>query len=78
LRDRLLLKFADGSERKPAVSDPPKKDETEKLAKWIEDDERAQTQIELTLSDPQMIHTAGAKTAAEMWTQLRTVKEAKG
>jgi len=68
------LKYADGSESKPTVSTPPTKDETEKLAKWEEEDARAQTQIELTLSDPQMIHIVGAKSAAEMWTQLRTAR----
>jgi hypothetical protein len=78
MRDRRLLKYADGSEGKPALSVPPKKEETEELAKWIENDARAPTQIELTLSDPQMIHIAGAKTAVEMWTQLRTMKEARG
>jgi len=60
------------------LSTPAQKDEVEKLAKWIEGDEQAQTQIELTLSDPQTIHTAGAKTGAKMWKQFRTVKEARG
>ncbi|PBK59422.1 hypothetical protein ARMSODRAFT_854691, partial [Armillaria solidipes] len=45
---------------------------------WEEGDGRAQTQIELTLSDSQMIHIAGAKTSAEMWMQLKLVKEARG
>ena len=78
LRDRHLFKYADGSEAKPTVSGSPTEAENKALAKWTEEDERVQTQIELTLSDPQMIHIAGAKTAAEMWKQLRTVKEARG
>ncbi|KDR70636.1 hypothetical protein GALMADRAFT_75806 [Galerina marginata CBS 339.88] len=45
------------------------------ISEWEDNDGRAQTQIELTLSNLQMIHIAGAKTAAEMWTQLKTVKK---
>ncbi|PBK71767.1 hypothetical protein ARMSODRAFT_1072250, partial [Armillaria solidipes] len=45
--------------------------------KWEEMDGKVQTQIELTLSDMQMIHIMGAITAAEMWKQLKLVKEAR-
>ncbi|KAG7442299.1 uncharacterized protein BT62DRAFT_906069, partial [Guyanagaster necrorhizus] len=34
--------------------------------------------IKLTLSDSQMIHITGATTAANMWKQLKLVKEARG
>ncbi|KAF8167009.1 hypothetical protein K438DRAFT_1616246, partial [Mycena galopus ATCC 62051] len=43
--------------------------------RWEELDGKGQTQIELTLSDSQIVHIAGAKTAAEMWKQLKQVKE---
>ncbi|KDR73973.1 hypothetical protein GALMADRAFT_69683, partial [Galerina marginata CBS 339.88] len=66
LRERRLLKYALVTARETEISE------------WEDNDARAQTQIELTLSDPQMIHIAGAKTAAEMWTQLKTVKEPRG
>ncbi len=80
LRERALLKYADGTLKKPIPADAkaPTAEESEKITKWEEGDGRAQTQIELTLSDSQMIHIAGAKTSAEMWTQLKLVKEARG
>lgn len=80
LHDRRLLKYVDGTEQRPVPADPskPTVDEKKALVKWDNEDVRAQTQIELTLSDPQMIHIVGAKTTAVMWRQLRTVKEARG
>ncbi|KAK0232761.1 hypothetical protein IW262DRAFT_1422633, partial [Armillaria fumosa] len=64
LRERGLLKYAEG--------------EMKGMQTWDETDGKAQTQIELTLSDSQMIHIAGATTAADMWKQLKLVKEARG
>ncbi len=80
LRERGLLKYAEGIERKPVSADAkaPTAEELEKARKWEELDGKAQTQIELTLSDSQMIHIAGAITAADMWKQLKLVKEARG
>lgn len=80
LRERALLKYAEGTEPRPVPADKNAvtAEEAEKIQKWEEGDGRAQTQIELTLSDTQMIHIAGAKTAAEMWKQLKLVKEARG
>ncbi|KAK0183890.1 hypothetical protein F5146DRAFT_892169, partial [Armillaria mellea] len=46
--------------------------------KWEEMDGKVQTQIELMLSNTQMIHMVGAITTAEMWKQLKLVKEARG
>ncbi|PBK88601.1 hypothetical protein ARMGADRAFT_937269, partial [Armillaria gallica] len=37
-----------------------------------------QTQIELKLSESQMIHITGTKMSAEMWMQFKLVKEARG
>ena len=44
----------------------------------MEGDAKAQTQIELTISDTEMIHISGAMTVREMWHQLTMVKESKG
>ncbi|KAK0484672.1 hypothetical protein IW261DRAFT_1297349, partial [Armillaria novae-zelandiae] len=65
---------------RPGAVDPkaPTAEEIAKLSKWEEMDGKAQTQIELMLSDLQMIHIAGAKTLAKMWMQLKLVKEARG
>ncbi len=41
-------------------------------------DRKVQTQIELMLSNMQMIHITGAITAAEIWKQLKLVKEVRG
>ncbi|PBK88661.1 hypothetical protein ARMGADRAFT_894683, partial [Armillaria gallica] len=46
--------------------------------KWEKLDGKVQTQIKLTLSDSQMIHIMGTITAADMWKQLKLVKEARG
>ena len=48
------------------------------ITKWVEGDQKAQTVIELLLSDSQMIHIADATTAVEMWNQLKLIKEASG
>ncbi|KAF7333956.1 hypothetical protein MSAN_02397600 [Mycena sanguinolenta] len=80
LRERGLLKIVEGTMQKPVAADPdkPTKDERKERECWEELDGKAQTQIELTLSDSQMVHIAGAKTAAEMWSQLKQVKERGG
>jgi hypothetical protein len=78
LHDRNLLKFVDGTAKKPAVSDPMKDGKEAKVTAWEEGDLWAQTQLELALSDVQMVHIAGAKSAEEMWKQLTLVKEVQG
>ncbi|KAF7377310.1 hypothetical protein MSAN_00151500 [Mycena sanguinolenta] len=80
LRERGLLKIAEGTMQRPVAADPgkPTKDERKERERWEELDGKAQTQIELTLSDSQMVHIVGAKTAAEMWSQLKQVKERGG
>src|ERR1700754_840575 len=64
LRERGLLKYVEGTVTKPSAADPtqPTTAETQAIERWEELDGKAQTQIELTLSDTQMIHIAGAKT----------------
>jgi hypothetical protein len=71
-RERTLLKIVEGTTPKAVAADPdkPTTDEKKQMERWEELDGKAQTQIELTLSDSQMVHIAGAKTAAEMWKQL--------
>ena len=41
-------------------------------------DTKACTQIELAISDAEMIHISGTTTAHEMWSQLSLAKESKG
>ncbi len=67
-----------GFQKPVPVGSTPTADETKEIEKWETADFKAQTQIELNLSDSQMIHIAGATTAAEMWDQLKTVKESTG
>ena len=64
----------------PGFNDPQNlmKDKEAALKKWCEGDAKAQTQIELTVGDMEMVHLSGADTAKEMWDQLCMVKEAKG
>ncbi|GBE87024.1 hypothetical protein SCP_1002700 [Sparassis crispa] len=80
LRERGVLKYVDGTSEKPkpANATTPTAGETAVITKWVEGDQKAQTVIELLLSDSQMIHIADATTAAEMWNQLKLVKEASG
>jgi hypothetical protein len=80
LRERALLKIVEGITTRPVAADPenPTSDERKQMERWEELDGKAQTQIELTLSDSQMVHIAGAKTAADMWKQLKQVKEKGG
>ena len=45
---------------------------------WHDGDAKAQTRLELAISDAKMIHISRAMMASEMWKQLSQVKEAKG
>ncbi|GBE84071.1 hypothetical protein SCP_0600490 [Sparassis crispa] len=80
LRERGVLKYVNETSEKlkPANATTPTAGETAVITKWVEGDQKAQTVIELLLSDSQMIHIADATTAAEMWNQLKLVKEASG
>jgi hypothetical protein len=80
LHDNKLEGYVDGSNNYPAPVDPakPTTDEAKAIAKWKKGDGKARSKIELALGNSQMIHLAGAQTAAQMWKQLCTVKEARG
>jgi hypothetical protein len=55
---------------------PPGRDAD--IAQWEINDQKAQTVIELSVADSQMIHLSGAKVAKEIWDQLKLVKESRG
>ena len=76
LRDQGLDKYLEDDA--PIVSDSTKADEVKALQKWKEGDRKTQARIELAISDSEMVHVMGAKTAKEMWKQLSTVKESRG
>ncbi len=80
LRDLDLEQYIEVGSIPKAPLDPanPTKDETEAKEKWQKGDAKTRTRIELSISDPEMIHISGAKTASEMWKQLTQVKESKG
>jgi hypothetical protein len=75
LCDRNILRFINGTAKKPAVSDPVKDGKAAKVTTWEGGDSRAQTQLELTLSDMQIVHIMGAKSAEEMWKQLMGLQQ---
>jgi len=80
LRDLGLEKYIAKDAKSPGSADPqkPTTDELEAMRKWAKGNAKAQTRIELTISDAEMIHISGAMTAREMWDQLTMVKESKG
>jgi hypothetical protein len=61
-------------------ADPQHPTEQERAAieKWQTDDKKAQTTIKLLVHDTQAIHLSGAKTARQLWEQLKAVKEPRG
>ena len=70
LEERKLIGHIDGTILEPARSDPG-------YRVWKEDDEKAQTQLELSMEDKELDNLTGDN-AAEMWANLCTVKESKG
>ena len=76
LTDRSLWEYANGT------IIPPVLDGTEatnrKLAEWKKKDGCALAQIALTVGNNELIHVKRAKTAAEAWTKICSVYEAKG
>src|SRR5271168_2698603 len=77
LRDLGLEKYI-ASIPEEAKRGEPTEEENEAQEKWRNGDAKARTQIELAISDAEMIHISGATTASEMWKQLSQVKESKG
>ena len=80
LCDLGLENFIAKDAKTPGSADPrnPTADEKEAMRKWAEGDTKAQTRIELAISDAEMIHISGAMTVWEMWEQLTRVKKSKG
>ena len=46
-------------------------DEETALKKWCKGDTKAQTQIELSMGDSEMVHLSGAETVQKMWDLLK-------
>jgi gag-polypeptide of LTR copia-type len=80
LRDLDLEQYIKVGSIPKAPLDPsnPTKEEIEAKVKWQKGNAKTRTRIELSISDSEMIHISGAKTASEMWKQLTQVKESKG
>jgi hypothetical protein len=73
--------YINGMEKLPESANPvdvPSKELIASQAEWDRKDAKACCQIELALSNVEMIHVIGAVTAQQMWEQLCTVKESKG
>ena len=72
LRDRNLDEYVTGDIKCPVPTHPsaPTQNERDAIKAWKQKDQRAQTQIELSIGDAEMIHISGATTSAQMWTQL--------
>jgi transposase InsO family protein len=75
--DKKLTRFLTASEESTsaAVATSPTEEESEALEAWQEQDAKVRSIIVLNVSDAEMIHITGAKTAAEMWKNLKMVKE---
>ena len=74
LDDKRLRGYIDGKKKRPAENSPLK----DEIEKWDDEDQMARTVIKLLVHDSQTIHCAGAKTAYELWQQLKAVKEPRG
>jgi len=72
-----LSRLVYGSEKRPVAADPGKVtgEETSRMNEWDDKDGKARSIIVLNISDSEMIYVMGAKTAAEMWKKLTSVKE---
>src|SRR5665213_3494839 len=80
LRDLRLEKYIEEKYIIPVAADIKNvtPDEQKAIDKWKEGDAKARTRLELSISDPELIHISGATTASGMWKQLTQVKESKG
>ena len=80
LRDQKLGKFIEKDAAPPIPVNPtkPTPEEMKAIEIWKEGDYRAQSRIELSIGDAEMIHIMGASTASQMWKQLSLVKENRG
>ena len=80
LRDQKLAKYIKKDAAPPTPADPakPTADERKAIETWQDGDYRAQTRIELSIADTEMVYIMGATTASQMWKQLALVKENRG
>ena len=74
LDDRGLEGYTDGTKVKPADNSPLQAEKD----KWNAEDKKARTIIKLLIHDSQSFLCAGAKTAFDLWEQLKSVKEPRG
>jgi hypothetical protein len=74
LDDRGLDGYTDGTKVKPADNSPLQAEKD----KWDAEDKKARTIIKLLIHDSQTFLCAGAKTAFDLWEQLKSVKEPRG
>ena len=70
LQECKLIGHIDGT-----ISEPPRTDAGYQV--WKEDDEKTQTQLELSMEDKELDNLTGDN-ATEMWANLCNVKESKG
>ena len=49
-----------------------------KVTDWVDKNRSAMTTLELAISDEELAHLNGTRTAAEMWKSLLEVKESSG
>ena len=80
LWDLGLEKYIKKDAKAPEATDRdnPTQDEKEASKQWKEGDAKAQTCIELSIGNSEMIHISSTDSTREMWEQLTTVKESKG
>ena len=80
LRDQKLDSYIERNATPPLPKDPknPTEEEQKAAKTWRENDYRAQSRIELSIGDAEMVHIISATTASQMWKQLTLVKEARG
>ncbi|KAF4622418.1 hypothetical protein D9613_009127 [Agrocybe pediades] len=80
LEDLGLDSYIERDAKRPesAIPGKPTAEEIEAQTKWDKGDRKARCRIELSISDAEIVHVMGARTAREMWDQLCTVKETKG
>ena len=80
LWDQKLDGYIEKGAAPPVPKDPrnPTESEEKAIKTWTEGDHRAQSRIELSIGDSEMVHIIGATTASQMWKQLTLVKEPRG
>jgi len=76
LCDLGLEKYIAKDGKAPESPDPPKLT-TEVTRKWVDGNTKEQRQIELAISNAEIIHISGAMAVWEMWDQVTMVKESK-